>query len=83
MNEVKESRYEDLGEEFLEVPLGKHKMDIACCDCGLVHTIYYDTTGGMLRMFFERYDRATGQLRRYLHGNLQNEGVGKWKMIRK
>ena len=76
-------KYEDVGDEFIKLPLGKHWLELSCCDCGLVHKIYYSTNEeDKLILYFERAERATAQLRRHNHGQLQNKPVGRWKMVR-
>ena len=80
-------KYKEVGDEMVDLPSGKHFFELACCDCGLVHRIYYATPTpeeDKLQIAFERDDRATAQLRRHNHGELQKEdSVGRWKMVRK
>ena len=39
-----------------------------CCDCGLVHKVYFKIINkSNLEARFERDERATGQIRRYLN----------------
>ena len=58
---------------------------LACCDCGLVHKMgFVDDGKGILRLDFERDNRATAQLRRgtfpYLKSPLKND---RWIMKRR
>ena len=60
-------------------------VQLACCDCGLVHTMGF-TTGdrGILTLDFERDNRATAQLRRGCFAYLKNpQKKDKWEMVRK
>lgn len=51
--------------ERLEFTIGD-ECRIACCDCGLVHTlIVHGTEKGVARISFKRDNRTTGQFRRY------------------
>lgn len=61
------------------------KQPIACCDCGLVHTMGFTADDkGILRLEFERNNRATSQLRRGCFAYLKNPiKKDKWKMVRK
>jgi len=77
-------RYKEVDDEGVELPGGKHFFELACCDCGLVHKVYYSTEDGKLIMFFDRDDRSTAQLRRHNQGQLiDGTSIGKWKMVRK
>lgn len=58
---------------------------LACCDCGLVHTMGFTADDkGILRIEFARDNRATAQLRRggfaYLKNPIKKD---RWKMIRR
>lgn len=76
-------KYKEVTDDPVLLPKGKHFFELACCDCSLVHRIYYTTEEKEnLFLFFERDNRATGQLRRHNNGQLQNKSVGKWKMIK-
>lgn len=75
-------KYTEVTDDAVKLPKGKHFFELACCDCGLVHRIYYTTEEeDDILLYFERENRATGQLRRHKHGQLQNKSVGKWKMV--
>jgi hypothetical protein len=39
---------------------------MACCDCGLVHTVNYRVQDGLVEFQVQRNNRATGQKRRYM-----------------
>ena len=41
------------------------ETDLACCDCGLVHTVTVRKRRGKLEVKFARNERATGQRRRW------------------
>lgn len=60
-------------------------VQLACCDCGLVHTMGFSADDkGILRLEFVRDNRATAQLRRGSFPNLKNSRKNdKWKMERK
>lgn len=60
-------------------------VQLACCDCGLVHTMGFTTDDrGILRLEFSRDNRATGQLRRGSFANLKNpRKADRWQMKRK
>lgn len=60
-------------------------VQLACCDCGLVHTMGFTSDDkGILRLEFLRDNRATSQLRRGSFAYLKNpKKYDKWKMIRK
>lgn len=53
--------------EFLNA--GKEYLQVACCDCGLVHLHDFRIVGRRIRYRTFRDRRATAQLRR--HGNLE------------
>lgn len=48
-----------------------HKL--ACCDCGLVHDVYFRVQNGKLQWRMKRNSRATGQVRR--HMKRKEEGI--------
>jgi hypothetical protein len=54
----------------------------ACCDCGLVHSMVAVKEDGGIGLAFKREKRHTAQLRRHGYGHLQQQGVGKHKMVR-
>lgn len=58
---------------------------LACCDCGLVHTMGFTLDDkGILRIEFARDNRATAQLRRGTFAYLKNPiKKDKWKMIKR
>lgn len=60
-------------------------VNLACCDCGLVHRMGFTIDGeGILRLDYERDNRATAQLRRGKFAYLKNpQKKDKWKMVRK
>lgn len=41
------------------------RVDLACCDCGLVHTLTTRLHNGKLQIHFERNNPATAALRRH------------------
>jgi len=59
-------------------------VQLACCDCGLVHTMGFTSDNkGILRLDFERDNRATAQLRRGAFAYLKNpRKKDKWIMSR-
>ena len=59
-------------------------MQLACCDCGLVHTMGFTSDKqGILRIEYARDNRATAQLRRGMFAYLKTPQKGdKWKMVR-
>ncbi len=60
-------------------------VQLACCDCGLVHTMGFTSDDrGILRLEFERDNRATAQLRRGVFAYLKNPiKKDKWKLIKR
>lgn len=57
-------------------------VQLACCDCGLVHTMGFTADNkGILRLEFTRNNRATAQLRRGPFAYLKNpHKTDKWEM---
>lgn len=49
--------------EITEIPA--QGLDVACCDCGLVHRLKV-VGGGSVRIRVRRMARATGQVRRWM-----------------
>lgn len=41
---------------------------MACCDCGLVHTMDFRVSKGRTQFRVFRNNRATGQIRRWMKG---------------
>ena len=60
-------------------------VQLACCDCGLVHTMGFTADGkGILRLDYARDNRATAQLRRGNFPYLKSPTKGdKWKMVKR
>jgi hypothetical protein len=57
------SRYEQTySDEWFVIP--RSGMDIACCDCGLVHDVRVRIKGTHIEARFERDARKTSALRR-------------------
>jgi len=82
----KDHKYKTLGDDVLVLPKGPAHFLLACCDCGMVHKVYYatDNEKDTLNLYFERSDRASAQVRRHGKCGLQQDGCkGKWKMTRK
>jgi hypothetical protein len=52
------------------VKRGKGVLDLACCDCGLVHTISLEIKGEEIAFKFIRNERSTAQIRRHKTPNL-------------
>lgn len=61
-----------MGQKYPKVEAGEwvktervfhYKM--ACCDCGLVHNIYFRINKGVIEICGYRDNRATGQVRRH------------------
>lgn len=53
------------GEPYVFNPQ-KGMLRIACCDCGLVHDVYYKVSHRQkITRQYWRNERATGQIRRY------------------
>lgn len=59
---MKKSVYKDVTDDW---ETWATHVDLACCDCGLVHEIETRVKDGKLQMRFARNDRATAQLRRH------------------
>lgn len=57
---------------FLKVQPGEWQQPIrkgykmACCDCGLVHTMDFRIYKGKIQMRAQRNERSTGQMRRHM-----------------
>lgn len=60
-------------------------VQLACCDCGLVHTMGFTADlEGIIKLAFVRDNRATAQLRRGNFANLKNpQKNDKWRMIKR
>ena len=52
-------------EEEWEYPV-QTNFKLACCDCGLVHTMDFRVVDGEVEFKVKRDNRATGQIRRYM-----------------
>lgn len=77
-----ESRFKDVeGDELIIIEPGTEMIQLACCDCGLVHNVFIRLSGAKIILQLQRNDRSTGQLRRYKRGDLQKEAIGGWKMV--
>lgn len=48
-------------------------IQLACCDCGLVHDIEFRVRRGKAQWKIDRNDRSTGQVRR--HMKRKEEGI--------
>lgn len=60
--------YEEPGEgEWVQPVRRGYKM--ACCDCGLVHTVDFRIFKGRIQLRMFRNNRSTGQVRR--HRNIE------------
>lgn len=59
---TKKSAYPPVGDGWESV---KNPLLLACCDCGLVHSIHIRRVASGYQMRFDRNDRSTGQLRRH------------------
>ncbi len=59
-------------------------VNMACCDCGLVHRMGFTVeSNGVLRLENARDNRATAQLRRGKFPGLKAPRKGdRWKMVR-
>lgn len=55
--------------EWVQPRMSHYKM--CCCDCGLVHDMFFRIVGGNVQFKCRRNNRATGQIRRYL--NMRDE----------
>ena len=65
------SEWEDKGETIKE----KGVLFIACCDCGLVHELYFKKIkNGECLIKLDRDNRRTGQFRRHYHKYLLKPG---------
>ena len=56
--------YEDVGDGYEDLP---KRLELACCDCSLVHSITFRVLGGKtpkLQWKVDRNNRATAALRR-------------------
>ena len=73
-------KYNKQTPEHAEVGL----INIACCDCGLVHKMGFTVEDdNKVRFGYERDDRATAQLRRGVFASLKDpENGSKWKLVR-
>lgn len=57
-------------------------LELACCDCSLVHFIKLDIIGGVkVQIAFKKNKRATAQLRRHNYGDLQQGKNRKYEII--
>ena len=52
--------------EIVPLVWRKEYIDMACCDCGLVHRYKFTVDGKLLGIQAWRHNRATGQLRRHM-----------------
>jgi len=52
-------------EDGWEYPVQKG-FKLACCDCGLVHTMDFRVVDGEVEFKVKRDNRATGQIRRHM-----------------
>ena len=59
------SEYEYTQDGVWEYPT-QEGFKLACCDCGLVHTIDFRVVDGEVEFMIERDNRATGQIRRHM-----------------
>ncbi len=60
-------------------------VQLACCDCGLVHTMGFTSDNkGILRMEFARDNRAADTIRRSSFAYIKHPRKhDKWKLVRK
>lgn len=57
-------------------------LELACCDCGLVHFIKLGIVeDGKVMIAFKSNKRATAQLRRHSYGDLQQGKSKTYKMV--
>lgn len=61
-------------------------LQLACCDCGMVHNIYFvvdDNELDKVHITTHRNNRSTGQMRRHNNGSLQDKNnKSKWRLVR-
>ncbi len=55
-----------------ELP-AQRNFKLACCDCGLVHTIDFRVVNKEVEWKINRDNRATGQIRRHMNKEQANE----------
>jgi hypothetical protein len=84
--------YEEItDEDAIRLPFGEDGeagAQMACCDCGLVHTWIFslevnDDEELSMCLKVIRNQRSTGQLRRYGGGSLQRGECPVWEMLRR
>ena len=65
---MSKSRYVTVGDDnrIEVVPNTKFILQLACCDCGLVHDILIEVNAQGMTMEISRNNRSTGQRRRYM-----------------
>jgi len=63
------SSYPAVGDEWEDC----EDIRLACCDCGLVHDIYFRARRGKAQWRIDRNNRSTGQLRRNM--KRRKEGI--------
>ena len=77
----RQDRYDD-SDGFMYIKQGRNILDLACCDCGLVHSISCYVKNGKVFIRMSRDDRKTSR-RRFLHlTGLQNGEAGKYRLVR-
>lgn len=58
---MSKSQYEQIWDgEWFDLP---NQMDLACCDCGLVHKLYARRRKGKTQIRMDRHGPATGGIR--------------------
>ena len=67
-------RYVQVVEEEC-VKVDGNRIDLACCDCGLVHEFDFEIVKGKIQFKILRNDRSTSQIRR--HNNIKLD-KGNW-----
>lgn len=72
--------YEEYGDgDIIDIP-PRSNINVACCDCGLVHQ-FVNIGDESTKIVVKRQSRRTGQMRRHGNGNLFVAG-GRWMLVR-
>ena len=78
---MKYKKYHD--GDFQVIDTKGEVMQIACCDCGLVHYIGISIIDdSLVKLQFLQDKRASGQLRRHKYGFLQQRVKGGYRMVK-
>ena len=70
------------GGEWLDFDPKKEVLQIACCDCGLVHMREYEIVGKRIKHRVFRANRATAQIRRHKKTGLFGNNRTTYRIVR-